>query len=281
MKLIGQLAYLAKHPRGYIHAMYTATEELLWPTDRIITNIDWTTHNTITFLDKPRLIADMGLTSDQFLDMCILAGSALSRTFPPFANDFSLKTILDLVKNYKSGIAVCQAWRQDNQVKAHAYIDTFMRARLAVKYSLVLTTEGNCVPLPMIIQPTPPVTTADVPADFDEIFSLRLPDELYYHICKGLISPQVVGWLTSGMVVEPQPLADSPEYRRFIKDVITEGHTAPRCTTLGLLTDALHPQWKQRRVVSQKLSDVWPRKPDSLRRLPTITTSRHTVRLKA
>ena len=204
----------------------------------------------MTFIDKPRLISDLGLNADQFLDVCILSGSALSRTFPPFANEFALKTTLDLLRQYKSGIAVCQAWRQDNQVKAHAYVDAFMRARLAVKYSLVLTTEGICMSLPMIVQPTPPVTIADIPTDFDEIFSLRLPDELYYHICRGLISPQVVGWLSSGMIVETQPLADSPDYRRFIKDVITEGHTAPRCTTLALLVDALHPQWKQRRVVS-------------------------------
>jgi hypothetical protein len=181
--------------------------------------------------------------------MAILAGSNISITFPPFASEFNLKQVVDLVRQYKSGIAVCQTWRQDNQVKAHAYVDTFMRARLAVKYSLVLTVEGHCVPLPLVLPPAQPITSADVPADFEEIFSLRLPDELYFHLCKGLISPQVVGWLTSGMIIESQPLADSPDYRRFIKDVVTEGHTAPRCTTLALLTDSLHPQWKQRRVV--------------------------------
>ena len=239
-----------KHPKGYIHAMYGATESLLWPVDRVITHIDWINHTNITFIDKPRLVQDLALSPDQFLDMCILAGSALSRTFPPFANDFSIKTILDLLRQYKSGIAACQAWRQDNQVKASAYLDAFMRARLAVKYSIVLTTEGICMSLPMIVQPSPPVSLADIPADFDEIFSLRLPDELYYHICRGLISPQVIGWLSSGLIVESHPLADCPDYRRFIKDVITEGHTAPRCTTLALLVDALHPQWKQRRVVS-------------------------------
>ena len=247
-----------KHPKGYIHAVYSSTESLLWPIDRLITQIDWAGLSTFTYIDKQRVLADLSMSPDQFLDMCILAGSGLSRSFPPFATDFSLKAIIDLLRQYKSGIAVCQTWRQDSQVKAHAYVDTFMRARLAVKYSLVLTVEGNCMPLPLVIQPTPPVTPADVPADFDEIFSLRLPDELYYHICRALISAQVVGWLTSGMIVETQPLADSPEYRRFIKDVITQGHTAPRCTTLALLTDALHPQWKQRRVVSVDLQNHWP-----------------------
>ena len=200
-------------------------------------------------MEKAHILDDLALTPDQFLDMSILAGSSISRTFPPFANEFSLFRIIELIRQYKSGITVCQTWRQDSQIKAQSYGDAFMRARLSVKYSLILTTDGTCVPLPLVVQPAQPVTAADVPGDLDEIFSLRLPDEVYFQICRGLISPQVVGWLTSGMIIETQPLADSPDYRRFIKDVITEGHTAPRCTTLALLTHALHPQWKQRRVV--------------------------------
>ena len=252
------MTYLYRHPKGYINAIYSASETLLWPVDRLITQIDWKNLQSFTYIDKSRLLSEFGFTPDQFLDTSILAGSSISSTFPPFAVDFNLKQVVDLVKQYKSGIAVCQTWRQDNQVKAQAYVDTFMRARLAVKYSLVLTAEGTCMPLPLVITPAQPVTAADVPADFEEIFSLRLPDELYYHLCKGLISPQVVGWLSSGMIIEPQPLADSPEYKRFIKDVVTEGHTAPRCTTLALLADALHPQWKQRRVVSGSVAVFTP-----------------------
>ncbi len=255
-----------KHPKGYIHSIYSSTEALLWPIDKVITSIDWT--GSFTFVDKTRLLADLALTQDQFLDMSILAGCSLSRTFPPFANDFSLSRILELIRQYKSGIVVCQTWRQDSQIKAQSYGDAFMRARLAVKYSLILTTEGTCTPLPLVVQPAQPVTAADVPGDLEEIFSLRLPDEVYFQICRGLVSPQVIGWLSSGMIVETQPLADSPDYRRFIKDVITEGHTAPRCTTLALLTHSLHPQWRQRRVVRYSSCD-W----SSLMALSPLTTT--------
>ncbi len=255
-----------KHPKGYIHSIYSSTEALLWPIDKVITSIDWT--GSFTFVDKTRLLADLALTHDQFLDMSILAGCSLSRTFPPFANDFSLSRILELIRQYKSGIVVCQTWRQDSQIKAQSYGDAFMRARLAVKYSLILTTEGTCTPLPLVVQPAQPVTAADVPGDLEEIFSLRLPDEVYFQICRGLVSPQVIGWLSSGMIVETQPLADSPDYRRFIKDVITEGHTAPRCTTLALLTHSLHPQWRQRRVVRYSSCD-W----SSLMALSPLTTT--------
>ncbi|KAK4683589.1 hypothetical protein P7C73_g6649, partial [Tremellales sp. Uapishka_1] len=244
-----QLAYLLKHPKGYVNALFGETETLLWPVDKLIISIDWTTLQ-MTFVEKARLLGDLQLTSDQFLDLGLLAGCDLLRTFPPLMDNFSLKSVIDMIKYYKTGIQSCQAWKDHPQVKATVYADAFMRARLAVRYSLILTTDGAVLPLPLVIQPQPPqtVTAADVPADLEDIFSMRFPDELYFHICRGLISPQLVGWLSSGMIIESQPLADSPDYRRFIKDVVTEGHTAPRCTTLALLAATLHPQWMSKRV---------------------------------
>nr|XP_019008239.1 XPG domain-containing protein [Kwoniella pini CBS 10737]OCF47020.1 XPG domain-containing protein [Kwoniella pini CBS 10737] len=241
-----QLAYLLQHPKGYIHAVYSSTECLLWPIDRVITSSDWT--NTFQFVEKNRLLVDLNLTSEQFLDMGILAGSSLSRTFPPIANDFAVKTVIDLMRQNKSGILVCQNWR-DSQFKTQNYIELFWKARLAVKCSLVLTTEGTCVPLPTIIAPEGQAfSLSDIPGELDEIFSPRIPDELYFYICKGLISTQVVGWVTSGIIHENQPLADTTDYHRFIKDVITEGPTSPRCTTIALLNNVLHPDWAKRRI---------------------------------
>ncbi|EIW71069.1 XPG domain-containing protein [Tremella mesenterica] len=251
-----QLTYLLQHQKGYIHAIYSSTECLLWPIDKLIISIDLS-QSTFTFLEKPRILSDLALNEDQFLDLGLLAGCALTRTFPPASQDFTMRSIVDLVRHWKSGVAACQAWRADPSVKTQSYGDVFMRARLAVKYSLILTTEGACVPLPLAVPPVQAaISPADVPGDLDEIFSMRLPDELYCHICRGLVSPQVVGWLSGGQLAENQPLADSAEYRRFIKDVITEGATSPRCTTLALLADGLHPQWKTRRVTAQYYFDV-------------------------
>ncbi|WWC59720.1 uncharacterized protein I303_102282 [Kwoniella dejecticola CBS 10117] len=207
------------------------------------------------FVEKNRLLVDLNLTSEQFLDMGILAGSSLSRTFPPIANDFAVKTIIDLMRHHKSGILVCQSWR-DPQYKTQNYIDSFWKARLAVKFSLVLTTEGSCVPLPTVVAPQGQgFSTSEIPGELDEIFSPRIPDELYFYICKGLISAQVVGWVTSGIIHEQQPLADTTDYHRFIKDVITEGPTSPRCTTVALLNHVLHPEWAKRRISAHYFFD--------------------------
>ncbi|WVQ98301.1 hypothetical protein IAU59_005424 [Kwoniella sp. CBS 9459] len=241
------LAYLLQHPKGYIHAIYSSTECLMWPVDKVITATDW--NKSFTYVEKTRLIVDLNLTSEQFLDMGILAGCSISRTFPPIASDFSIKTVIDMMRHHKSGMLVCQNWRE-SQFKTQTYTEAFWKARLAVKFSLVLTTQGTCVPLPTVITPHgQSFTVHDVPGDLDDIFSPRIPDELYFYVCRGLISAQVVGWITSGIVHEVQPLADTGDYHRFIKDVITEGPTSPRCTTLALLADVLHPDWSKRKVM--------------------------------
>jgi hypothetical protein len=226
-----QLAYLLE--KKYIHAIYSSNECLIFPTQKVITHIDF--GGSFSFVDKSRLLGDLGMTDEQFLDLAILAGCSLSRTFPPVANDFSLRSVIDLLRQFKTGINVSRQIPQ--------YAETFMRARLAVKYSLVLTSEGSVQPLPLVMQ-----LVDEIPPNLEEMFSPRLPDELYFQLSKAFVSPQLLGWLTSGQLVEPQPLADSLEYRRFIKDVITEGHTSPRCTAIALLAESLHPQWKSRRV---------------------------------
>ncbi|KAL7419094.1 COP9 signalosome complex subunit 5 [Cryptotrichosporon argae] len=250
-----QLAYLVKHPRGYVHAIYSDSEALLFSVDKVITSLDFTA-SSMVFVDKARLLGDLQLTADQFLDLSLLAGCSLSRTFPVIANDFALRAVIDLLRQFKAGIALAQAWREHPALKGSGYVEAYMRARLAVKHALVLGTEGQCVPLPLVVPPPGErITVADVPSDMDDIYSLRLPDELYFLICRGMVAPQLVGWLTSGFVDEKQPLADSGEYRRFIKDVITEGPTSPRCTTLALLVASLHPQWMQRRVAAHYYFD--------------------------
>lgn len=157
------------------------------------------------------------------------------------------------IKQAKSGTEVVRSDKHDPQLKELAYPDLFIRARSAVRYALVLTAEeGRTTPLPLALAHENSMTAADVPQDVHELFSHRLPDEVYFHICRGLVSPQLVGWLTSGILVESPPLdnGDSNEYRRFVQEVVTEGHTSPRCTALALISSVLIPtHWPKKKVV--------------------------------
>ena len=252
-----QLIYLQKHPKGYIHSVYASAEALLFTNqlDKLILAIDLP-NSTMSFVTKQAVLKDLGVSEEQFLDVGLLAGSDLLSPFPPLAGG-GWKAAVDAVKGCKTGIAVINTFANDLVSREMFYSDAFMRSRCAVKYSLVLTAEeGKCTPLPLALPsgPSPSgsaVTAADIPSDLHEIFSHRLPDEVYFHICRGLISPQLVGWLSSGLIVEQPPLdnGESTEYRRFIKEVITEGSTAPRCTALGLISSSLNKHWPKQPVV--------------------------------
>lgn len=42
------------------------------------------------------------------------------------------------------------------------------------------------------------MTAADIPQDLHEVFTHRLPDEIYFYLSRGLLSPHALIWLTSG-----------------------------------------------------------------------------------
>ncbi len=161
-----------------------------------------------------------------------------------------------MIRSHKSGFNLIQSFDNHPLVRQFQYFEQFSRVRAAIKFSLVLTAEeGSCLPLPLAL-PSPPgqqvIAQIDVPSDLSEIFSPKFPDELYFHLSKGLISPQLLGWLSTGLILETMPYdnGESAEYMKYIKEVITENFTAPRCTALGLLASCLNPAWATRRVVS-------------------------------
>ncbi len=93
-------------------------------------------------------------------------------------------------------------------------------------------------------------TAADIPTDLHDIFTNRLPDEIYFYLSRGLLSPQPLVWLASGQIIEHPPLdnGETSEYRQFVKEVITEGQTGPRATALVLISSVAHSFWTNRKV---------------------------------
>ncbi len=170
------------------------------------------------------------------------------------------------------------------------YIEQLCRARCLVKFSIVVCAEdGRIAPLPVALPALngakspaanlpphgaaplpgqPPnvspalanataaaranstTTPAEIPSDLHEVFSHRLPDELFLHLTRGLIGAQVLSSLTSGFVIEPPPLdnGNTEDYKRFIREVITENPQGPRCVALALACSNLSGFWRQRRV---------------------------------
>ncbi|GJE93269.1 XPG I-region protein [Phanerochaete sordida] len=257
-----QLIYLQRHPKAYIHAIYGPTDTLLYPgLEKLITSLDLTSANpTFTHVTKRVVTSDLGLTEDQFLDLGILLGFEHSPPFPPTVHDQALKATVDMIKYYKSGHAAVSAFAEQPQVKQMQYTDQYARTRSMIKYSLVLSSEGTVIPLPLA-SPNPQPhghsghhhhpTAADIPVDLHDIFTHRLPDEIYFYLSRGLLGPQALVWLTSYQVIEQPPLdnGETTEYRRFIKEVITDGQTGPRATALALVSSVLNSFWAKRNIV--------------------------------
>jgi hypothetical protein len=229
--------------------------------DKLITSVDLSSSSPgFTFISKKSIIQDLGVSEDQFLDIGILVGFDHAQPFPPTMHDQGLRAMVDMVKYYKSGHQVVNAY-QDQQIKAMQYTDLYARTRAMVKYSLILSAEGTAQPLPLAAPPSMSggaqvgihhPTAADIPSDLHEIFTHRLPDEVYFYVSRGLLAPMPLVWLASGQLLEPPPLdnGETTEYRRFVKEVITEGHTGPRATALALISSALHNFWGNRKVTA-------------------------------
>lgn len=263
-----QLIYLQRHPKSYIHAIYGPTDALLYPgVDKLVISIDLLgSEPNFNYISKRNIMTDLGVTEENFLDIGILVGSDHSPPFPPSMHEQGLKATVDMVKYYKSGQAAVAAFGDHPAVKTTQYPDQYARSRAMVKYSLILASEGTVLPLPLAISTsTPPSssqgnshhppphhhpTAADIPSDLHEIFTHRLPDEIYYYLSRGLLGPQALVWLTTGQINEGPPLdnGDTTEYRRFVKEVITEGQTGPRATTLALISSVCHSFWANRKV---------------------------------
>lgn len=248
-----QLLYLLKHPKSYIHAIYASTDALLYLSgiEKLITALNLTvTSPSLTYVAKPKLLSELGLNEEQFLDIGILAGFQHSPAFPPIAHDSALKAAIEMLKYYKNGFSTVSMYSDHPGVKAMNYLDIFARTRTMMKYSLILTSEGAVLPLQSIQQPNHSPSPGDIPSDFHEVYTHRLPDEAYFYLSRGLLGPQPLDWLTSGYINEPPPLdnGETTEYKRFVKEVITEGQTGPRATALALISSVLHNFWVNRRV---------------------------------
>lgn len=272
--------------------MYGSNDLFLFDrVDRIILNLDLQ-GSTFQFASKQAVMAELRCTEEEFLDAGLLAGFDHCPTFPALqdgtlgppagsgASGVNIRQVVDLVKQYKSGFTLCTAFAEHPLVAKTGYVDQFCRARCMIKFCLVIAAEeGRILPMPLAT-PVPPLsalpnntsgvngssaggppsnpagppilTAADVPVDLHEIFSHRLPDEVFLHLSRGLVSYSVLNNLVSGYVVEVPPFdnGETEDYRRFIREVITETPQSPRCVAIALACSALNGFWSSRKLVS-------------------------------
>lgn len=208
--------------------------------DKIIVSLDYA-NSSFMYVAKRKVLNDIGnINADQFFDLCILSGPDFSLPFPlidqaHMTSFSSIRAIRDLLRNFVSGYGVVMAYQDHNLIKDVDYVEIYRRTYCAIKFHPVFNTDGRTLPL-----------SKNEPNDMHEFIGQRLPDELNFYLCRGIVGPDILTALTQGQFLEFVPLdgGESGEYRRFLREI--EGL---RSQSLSLLTQPLHRYYQVKQVV--------------------------------
>ncbi|KAI9850063.1 MAG: hypothetical protein M1838_006143 [Thelocarpon superellum] len=242
----GQLAYLQRAPNQLVDAVMGPSELFLFDVDKIITKLDFE-HVQFRWLSKSLCQQELGkLSTDLFIDVCMLSGSSFLPTFPPLTNPalyrkpFTIRDTTNMMMAVGPSVtAVCTHYQDEASVQQSDYLDKYRRSRMAVKHHVVLTDDGKVQPLNVEL----------APSDVHEFIGQRLPEELYFYLSKGLVGPRVLNWLTSGELMEHPPLdgGESDEYRRLVRTQL-----APlRMQSLALLSQPMSRFYHRKDVTAR------------------------------
>ena len=169
--------------------------------------------------------------NDQLVDAVLLSGCSFCRTFPPLDN--SQQQFADAVALIKRNRSV------GNAITSHPdhteYLDKFRKARAAIKHHVIMTEDGKVEQM----------NFHESPADVQDFIGLRLPEELYFYLSRGMIGPQVLDMITTGEYIQTSPLDgnESDEYKKFLGAL-----NVMRTESLSLLSKSIHRYWMNREV---------------------------------
>ncbi|KNE67664.1 hypothetical protein AMAG_12400 [Allomyces macrogynus ATCC 38327] len=209
----GQLTYMVNHPMQLVHAVYAGSDLLMFDVDRVITGIDQD-RNSFTWVDKNQVAAKIGLSKDQFLDCCILAGFDWINTYKPLTNDpsvpFNWVMLTELFRHVHTGVNLIH--NIGDQRDKPSYLEQYSRVRCAIKHHLVLTTNGTVEPL----------NKPQAPSDLHDVFGPRLPDRVYWALTQCLVSPPLLQPVLTGTVPEFSPMCNGEtiEYQNMLASLL-------------------------------------------------------------
>jgi len=231
-----QLAYLEK--KGYVDAVYSSSEMFLFDVEKVIINLNLGT-GQFTFVNKSRLRLDVQLEDEEFTDAILLSGCSFLRTFPLFENSSTqFSDAVGLLKRLRT-ISLAINSHPDNGV----YLEKFRQARAAIKHHVIMTEDGKVEQLDL----------QDSPSDVHYFIGLRLPEELYFYLSRGMIGSQVLDMVTTGEFIQAAPLDNnqSEEYKKFLANL-----NAMRTESLSLLAKSMAKYWTNQQVKVYSWFDV-------------------------
>ena len=255
--------YFERHPNQFIDAVFGPSELFCFGIDKLITkfgrlydsyrqNITDASRPTIPeqssfhWVDRRDCLAELGnVPVHLFIDALMLAGSRLLQTFPPlltlntYRKGFSIRSVVELISSCGGSVArLCAQYTTEPAVKG-VYIDQYKRATTRIRHQAVLNAEGDVEVL----------NKEHAPDDTHDCIGLRLPEELYMYLSRGMLRPRLLNWLTSGKIYVTQPLAggDGRPYQKLVKDQLDP----MRRQALILLTEPIHRYYHGRDIMTR------------------------------
>ncbi|CAK47273.1 hypothetical protein CBS115989_334 [Aspergillus niger] len=263
-----QLSYLAKGPNPLIDAICGPSEVLMFDVDKLITRIEIDPAQFF-WINKQTCLEELGrLSNDQFLDFCLLLGSSFLQPFPGFETHvFPGKnpTVRDALPMFnaagRSALALCAQFEEDRRMQELEYTDRYKRACMTVKHHVYIDVDGRVGPMDQ----------ENASSDMHAVIGLRLPEELYFYLSKGILGPDVPNYLTSGEVLISLPLGveDTEIYRQVAGSTLIPIRTQSIC----LLSNSLHRFYQTKVINVRTWFDEKSPSTINLRDLPSVKDS--------
>lgn len=199
-------------------AVYAAVDTFVYGAERVITDISFTQVPRITFCDRSVLLGIQlqGLNEDQFLDAYLFAGNEFCSIVPILEpnppSEFSayrMRAAADVVRQNGTGyLALNGNPVLENRPK---YLEEWLKARALFRHHPYINVDGDVVLL----------RQEKTPNDVARVIGARLPRELYFYLSRGLIEPQIIDSLVSGIWRETVPLdgGETREYRHLLDEL--------------------------------------------------------------
>ena len=248
-----QLAYYEKHPSQFIDAVYGPSELFCFGVDKLITNFsdllpkDHVDKVAITdpspsldriqflWIDSSSCLRALGNIHYQvFTEALILAGAAkFLDAFPPllenaiYKQSGIIRDAVNLLVSTRGNVAQLCAQYPDPTLK-EVWLDKYKQVMTIIKHHVVITANGDVESL----------DKEHAPVDTHECIGLRLPDELYMYLSRGMIGTRVLNWLSRGEAIVPTPLAGA---EAEVCHILAKTQLEPlRRQAICLLAEGLH-----------------------------------------
>eukprot|EP00429_Kryptoperidinium_foliaceum_P043937 CAMPEP_0176111884 /NCGR_PEP_ID=MMETSP0120_2-20121206/56186_1 /TAXON_ID=160619 /ORGANISM="Kryptoperidinium foliaceum, Strain CCMP 1326" /LENGTH=777 /DNA_ID=CAMNT_0017446105 /DNA_START=67 /DNA_END=2400 /DNA_ORIENTATION=+ len=248
-----QLAHLAA--MGVVSAVHGPPGLLLFEgVERVIMLICFA-RGVFEWVDLKAIMQSWGVTRDQFLDACMLAGTEYCLTYP-YLNLAQLMKMSQQRFNFDAAVFVIKQapimkWMSTfpTEEMRRDHVNGYSICKIIVRKSPVMHLEDNTVR---------PLSGSDgtdeendfgdpqVPFNFRVIVGDKLPNSLYYLMLNGIISHKLPQALAMGEWTDKaQPLVDTKEFRTLLSETLLEY----RETALGLIARHLHRNFIERKIL--------------------------------